>query len=297
VDQAGRRGIATLSHQELQELGLLYRQTAADLSTVRDDRTTQQLAGHLNQLLGRAHNLIYMGRRTTPRGILRFYLLDYPAIFRATLPYTLAAMSLFVAGALSGSLISMHDPGFRRFILGAKMLDTIERREMWTHSIVAITPLASSAILTNNLVVSFGAFATGILAGVGTAYMMLFNGLLIGVIGTACWMSGMNMPLWSFVAPHGVLELPAIFIAGGGGLLLAKGLLFPGLLPRGESLTAAGGQAVRLVLGIIPMLIVAGVIEGFVSPTGLAPGLKFLLAATLGTLLVVYLWEPFRGRT
>jgi len=154
-------------------------------------------------------------------------------------------------------------------------------------------PIASSAIMTNNLGVAFMSFAAGITAGIGTVYMMVFNGLLIGVIGTACWLSGMSSQLWSFVAPHGVLELPAIFISGGAGLRLAYGLLFPGFLPRRESVARAGIEAVKLLLGAIPILIVAGVIEAFVSPTGLAVPLKFGLAGALFPLLMAYLfWKP-----
>jgi uncharacterized membrane protein SpoIIM required for sporulation len=118
---------------------------------------------------------------------------------------------------------------------------------------------------------------------------MLLNGLMMGVVAVACWREGMSLPLWSFVAAHGVLELPAIFIAGGAGLGLAKGFLFPGSLPRRESLVRAGGRSVRLVLGTIPMLLVAGAVEGFVSPTDLPYQLKFLLAGALATLLVLYL--------
>ena len=173
------------------------------------------------------------------------------------------------------------------------MVDTIDRHQMWTQSIVGIKPVASSAIMTNNLGVSFMTFASGITGGVGTVYMMIFNGLLIGVIGTACFFSGMSLQLWSFVAPHGVLELPAIFIAGGAGLRLAHGLLFPGFLPRRESVARAGTEAVKLLLGTIPMLFVAGIIEAFVSPTGLAVPLKFGMAASLFTLLLAYLfWKP-----
>jgi uncharacterized membrane protein SpoIIM required for sporulation len=119
--------------------------------------------------------------------------------------------------------------------------------------------------------------------------MLALNGLMMGVVGAATWRAGMALQLWSFVAPHGVLELPAIFIAGGGGLEIARGMLFPGLLPRAESLAKAGGRAARLVLGIVPMLIVAGTIEGFISPSSLAVPLKFALAAVLGSLLIVYL--------
>ncbi len=169
----------------------------------------------------------------------------------------------------SGAILTYQNPDFKVKILGPQMVETIDRHEMWTHSIVGIKPLASSAIMTNNMSVGFTTFAFGITAGLGTIYMMAFNGLLIGVIGMACALSGMSLQLWSFVAPHGVLELPAIFIAGGAGLRIAQGLLFPGVLPRRESLARAGLEAVQLVLGTIPILIIAGLIEAFVSPTGL----------------------------
>jgi uncharacterized membrane protein SpoIIM required for sporulation len=172
------------------------------------------------------------------------------------------------------------------------MMDTIEKREMWTQSIVTIKPLAASSIMTNNLSVSFATFALGITAGIGTVWMIVVNGMLIGVIGAATWQAGMALQLWSFVAPHGILELPAIFIAGGAGLEIARGMLFPGLLPRRESLARTGGRAARLVLGIVPMLVVAGIIEGFVSPSGIAAPLKFLLAAVLFAALATYLARP-----
>jgi uncharacterized membrane protein SpoIIM required for sporulation len=129
----------------------------------------------------------------------------------------------------------------------------------------------------------------------GTLYMMAFNGLLIGVIGMACWISGMSLDLWSFVAPHGVLELPAIFIAGGAGLRIAQGLLFPGVLARRDSLARAGYEAVQLLLGTIPILIIAGLIEAFVSPTGLPIPLKFSMAAALFVLLNAYLFGAGRS--
>ena len=213
----GERGVSRLTHDELRELALLYRQTAADLSTAREHRADARLARHLNHLLGRAHNLIYSGQPARPRGIVSFYTRTFPQTFRATWRYSLAATVLFLVGAIVGSGVSLADPGFQRFMLGGPMMDTIERREMWTHGIVTIKPLASSAILTNNLSVAFAAFAMGVTAGLGTAWMMVLNGLLIGVVGTACFRAGLSLSLWSFVAPHGSLELPAIFIAGGAG--------------------------------------------------------------------------------
>jgi uncharacterized membrane protein SpoIIM required for sporulation len=288
LTRAGREGVRNLTHPELQELALLYRQTASDLATIREDPSSRSLAHYLNQLLGRAHNFIYMGRRSRPGGIIKFYRETFPQIFHDTFAYTFTAGAIFWVLAAAGLMLSITHPGFQRYFLGADMMETIEKRQMWTHSIVSIKPLASSAIMTNNLSVSFTTFALGITAGIGTVFELMFNGLLIGVVGAACWQAGMSLQLWSFVAPHGVIELPAIFIAGGGGLLIAKGLLFPGTLPRRASLVREGGRAVRLVLGIIPMLIVAGTIEGFVSPSELPVALKFGVAAGMFLLLLLF---------
>jgi uncharacterized membrane protein SpoIIM required for sporulation len=289
VAASGRRGVSALSAAELRELALLYRQTASDLSSVREDPTGSQLSYYLNRLLGRAHNLIYMGRKARAKGIWTFFRDTYPAIFRETFRDTFAAFVIFLAAGLVGFLLGLGDPSFTRYFLGPQMVDTIEHHKMWTDSIVTIKPLAASGIMTNNLSVSLTTFALGITAGVGTVWMMIINGLLFGVINVACWREGMLLPLWSFVAAHGVLELPAIFIAAGAGFGIARGLLFPGTLPRRESLVRAGARSVRLVVGVIPMLVIAGVIEGFVSPSNLDYRLKFALAGVLGVLLVLYL--------
>lgn len=290
VAASGRRGVSSLTGAELQELALLYRQTASDLSSVREDPTGKQISFYLNRLLGRAHNLIYMGRKARAKGIWIFFRDTYPAIFRETFPDTFAAFVIFLAAAAVGILLGIADPSFNRYFLGPEMMDSIEHHKMWTESIVTLKPLAASGIMTNNLSVSFTTFALGITAGIGTAYMMVVNGLLFGIINLACWQAGgkMFLNLWSFVAAHGVLELPAIFIAAGAGFGIARGLLFPGTLPRKESLTRAGARSVRLVVGVIPMLVVAGTIEGFVSPSNLHPAVKFLLAGALGLLFTLY---------
>ena len=288
--QRSSRGVAALRHNELQELGLLYRQTASDLATVREDASNQQLAVYLNQLLGRSHNLIYMGHKPKVSGIVRFYTETYPEVFRDALPQTLLSLAIFAIAGLAAWIITIHDAGFAHRLLGPHMMETIEQRKMWTDSVLTIKPLASSGIMTNNLSVAFATFAMGITAGIGTIWMMMVNGLLIGVIGAATWRAGMALQLWSFVAPHGVLELPAIFISGGAGLEIARGLLFPGLLPRRASLARAGGRATRLLLGTIPMLVVAGVIEGFFSPTNAPAVVKFAFAALLFTGLLTYLF-------
>ena len=296
LDQTQRQGLGSLTRLELQELGLLYRQAAADLSTLREDSSGKTYARSLNLLLSRAHNTIYSGQKSSARGIIHFYGSSWPGIFRRNLRLINAAFLLFVLGGLAGLLVSVTRPDFMHLFLGPQMMETIERHKMWTESVVAVKPLASSRIMTNNLTVSFIAFAMGITAGIGTVLSMVFNGLLLGVVGAACWLGGMSLPLWSFVAPHGVLELPAIFIAGGAGLRIAQGMLFPGMLPRRDSLARAGGEAVRLLLGVIPILILAGTIEGFISPSpSIAWQWKFALAGVIAVIFFSYLFFCARG--
>jgi uncharacterized membrane protein SpoIIM required for sporulation len=295
LNQSNRGGLKSLSRSDLQELSLLYRQTAADLAAIREDRGSIHFARYVNQLLVRAHNTIYSGHRASPLGAVSYFWTTYPAAFRRNLKHCLLAVLIFAITGFVGAVLTAQSPDFRAKMLGPQMIETIDRHQMWTESIVGIKPLASSMIMTNNMSVGFLTFALGITAGLGTVYMMAFNGLLIGVIGMACWQAGMSLQLWSFVAPHGVLELPAIFIAGGAGFRIAQGLLFPGVLPRRDSLAHAGVEAVRILVGTVPILIIAGLIEAFVSPSGLAIPLKFTMAAALFVLLNVYLFGVGRG--
>jgi uncharacterized membrane protein SpoIIM required for sporulation len=291
LDQISRTGLGSLSREELQELGLLYRQIASDLAAVREHPGSVHVADYLNRLLARAHHIIYSVDRKRPADFLRFFSETYPRVFRQNLAPCFVSVLIFVGAAFAGAALTYRDAEFKTRILPPTMIETIDRRQMWTHSIVSMKPIASSAIMTNNMSVALTTFASGITGGVGTAYMLAMNGLLLGVIGMACAISGMSVPLWSFVAPHGVLELPAIMIAGGSGLRLAQGLLFPGLVSRRQSIAAAGVEAVKLVLGCIPILVVAGIIEAFISPTDLSTISKFSVAGALFILLIAYLFS------
>ena len=164
-----------------------------------------------------------------------------------------------------------------------------DEHKLWMGSIVSVEPLASSRIMINNLSVSFGAVAGGMTAGAYTAYLMVFNGLLIGVVGTLVGQNNLAYPFWAFVFPHGSLELPAIFFAGGAGFLLAKAILFPGKYRRGDALKFYGSQAAQLLFGIVPMLIIADAFEGFFSPNPSVPdAIKYLAGIRLFVLLVMY---------
>lgn len=291
---AERSGLADLSRTDLQELALLYRQVAADLSVLRQDNTARNLAAQVNQLLARAHHLIYSSRKTNIRSLFRFLRDEYPAIFQRNLRYVLASVLISLACGLLGVIVTTTRPEFMRHFVGPEMIATMERHQMWTQSIVSVAPMETSHIMTNNLTVSFMMFAGGISFGALTLFSLYVNGMLLGVIGAACHQYGMSLALWSFVAAHGSLELPAILIAGAAGLRLGHAMLFPGGYRWTDSVARGGIEATRLVSGIIPLLVVAGCLEGFFSPSHAPVWLKFTVGGVLFTVLNLWLFHPVR---
>ena len=195
---------------------------------LRRDETARTYSDHVNQLLARAHHIIYSRRKTTWLTLFRFLKDEYPAIFQRQLPYVAASLLVSVAWGVLGAALTSARPEFMRHFVGPAMIATMERHEMWTESIVSVAPKETSHIMTNNLSVSFIAFAGGIMFGVGTFFLLFNNGMMLGVIGAACHQYGMSLALWSFIAPHGSLELPAIIIAGGAGFRIGRAMLFPG---------------------------------------------------------------------
>jgi uncharacterized membrane protein SpoIIM required for sporulation len=292
--QSDASGLGQLSRAELQEMALLYRQVAADLSVLRQDATARTYSVHVNQLLARAHHIIYSGRKTNLRSIFLFLRDEYPVIFRSQLGWVLASLAVSVSFGILGAVLTTARPEFMRHFVGPDMIATMERHQMWTESIVGVEPKATSAIMTNNLSVTFFTFAGGISFGLLTFYSLFNNGMLLGVVGAACHQYGMSLMLWSFVAAHGSLELPAIIISGAAGFRLGHAMLFPGSLRWKESIARGGLEATKLVTGIVPMLVIAGCLEGFFSPSKAPVWSKFTVGGILFTLLNLWLWRPVK---
>jgi len=297
LGQADSAGLGQLSRAELQELALLYRQVAADLSVLRQDPTARTYAAHVNQLLARAHHIIYSRRKTNLLTLFRFLRDQYPLIFRRNLPYVTASLLITLACGLLGAVLTGSRPEFMHHYVGPEMIATMERHEMWTKSVVSVAPMASSAIMTNNLSVCFVTFGGGITFGFLTLFSLFNNGMELGVIGAACHHYGMSLQLWSFVAAHGSLELPSIVIAGGAGLRLGYAMLFPAGYRWKDSVARGGIEATRLVSGIIPLLVIAGILEGFFSPSHAPMPLKFIVGGMLFTLLNLWLFLPVKPAT
>ncbi|WP_404784077.1 stage II sporulation protein M [Altericista sp. CCNU0014] len=292
LDRAEKQGMKRLSAAEVQELSSLYRKVSSDLSRARTHEVGAVAIEQLANLTMRSYTQIYQGgRRQNWRDVLEFYLRGFPAVVRETFPYTVISTIAFLIGALIGWWYGWRDPAFLSIVVPSHILDLVQNKgELWMGSIVGIEPMASSAIMRNNISVCISAFAGGMLAGTWTLFLLWNNGLHIGAIATLVGKYHLAYPFWAFVFPHGALELPAIFMSGGAGLLLARAIVFPGQYRRVDRLKILGGKAIQLMFGVVPMLFVAGIIEGFFSPSPVVPSsLKYLVGTVIFALLVLYL--------
>ena len=285
-----------LSASELIELTRLYREATADLARLQTFQSQEgqedELKSYLNHLVARAYSQIYRSSPPRMASLWWFFRSGFPIAFHQTLPWTLVALSVFTLGLAYGFITAISDSSFVALIVPPQLIQKVEEGTVWFDSVLAMKPLASSRIMTNNISVSFLAFALGMTFGLGTLYLMVFNGLMVGTLAGLCYSHSLSVPFWSFVLPHGVIELTAIFIAGGAGFLLGGALLFPGDLPRKDALLKRARQAGRLILGCVPLLVIAGIVEAFFSPLQVHAGFKFGMAGILLALLLCYLFLP-----
>ena len=243
----------------------------------------------LERLLGQAHSAIYQARRGKARNWWRFWTETWPALIREQARPILLATAIFWAAAVLGFGMAAFFPQLESLFVNQGMRDAMAKGQLWTQRIVGMAPQASSAIARNNITVSLLTWALGITFGVGTAWMMVFNGLMLGVTAVACFRVGLHLPLAEFVVAHGSLELPAIWIAGGAGLMIGRAMILPGRYKRSVEIKLAAKKSVQIVVGTIPMLLIAGFVEGFISPSGLPALWKVLIALSLATVYGIYI--------
>ncbi|TAE54775.1 MAG: stage II sporulation protein M [Nostocales cyanobacterium] len=292
LSQVEQKGLKSIKSTEIRELASLYRSVAADLARARTQEVGKTLTQSLQTLTTRGYTQIYQGSRKQEwQAVKKFYLWGFPAVVQQTFLYTVVATLLFLLGGLVAWWYAWQDPSFMSLIVPESLISQVrDRGELWMGSIVGIEPLASSNIMINNISVSFAAVSGGISGGIYTIYIMVFNGLLIGAVATLVGQNNLAYPFWAFVFPHGALELPAIFLAGGAGLLIGKAILFPGKYRRRDAIKINSYLSAQLVFGIVPLLVIAGIIEGFISPNPAIPDpVKYLLGIGLFISLVIYL--------
>lgn len=286
-----------LHREEVRELGRSYRRAASDLAVARAESRDPRLVNYLNSLVIRAHGRIYQADAQGSRRIAGFFSRDFPRTFRSTWRYTALAFAIFAVFSVIGFAGTWRDQEFSELVgvPPAFREMNIETKTHWWEELNDANQIGASAIFTHNIRVTFYTFAFGALLGVGTLFYMAYNGANIAAVVALTYKAGFGNSLVTFMAGHGVIELSCIFIAGGAGLLIGSGILLPGDLSRADALKSRGMQGIRLMLGIMPLLVLAGIIEGFISPAPINPMIKFTIAGLTGVGLYSYLL--LAGRT
>jgi uncharacterized membrane protein SpoIIM required for sporulation len=295
--------LRALTEQNLHELTRLYPAVVVDVARARMYGCGPTTCRQINQLAIRAHGLLY--RREQKRPLLRlanFLLYDYPRLFRRLWPYMALATALFLTTALGAYATTRLRPSTAYLFVPGNLdvpgggpgvtAEDISERYRQMHS----APM-SAQITTNNISVAFTAFALGITAGIGTCYVLLLNAMMLGGFTAHFVNHGYAFELWSFIVPHGALEIFAILVSGAAGLRLGLSLAIPGAVTRKTSLRAGAREAVLLVLGTIPMFIVAGVIEGFVTPSWIVGEAKIIIGIGAVAAFLAYLLVMGRKRS
>lgn len=296
LTRVDRSSLRRLHREEVRELGDIYRRTAADLAIARVESRDPQLINYLNSLVIRAHGRIYRADSRGGARVREFFMRDFPQTFRRTWRYTAVSFAIFVLFLVAGFALTWRDAEFSELAgVDSYFREVVIKNKVhWWEQINEKHQVEASSIMTNNISVTFYAFALGAMIGIGTFYVLALNGLSIGAVLALCYRADYGNGLVTFMAGHGVVELSCIFLSGAAGFLIGEAIIAPGDLSRSDALKARGTDAVRLIIGAAPLLVVAGIIEGFISPAPINPALKFAVAALSGVALYAYLL--FAGR-
>jgi len=297
--EAQRSGLVSLGESGVRDFVSEYRDLASDLArlqTAAQGRDAPELF-YLSRLLAGAHNLLYRARSVSIADVIRVITVEAPReVRRSWRPILVSAALLFGPAAIAWSAV-VNQPAVAATFIPGSMLDRAEegvRRAHENTGYIAdpqiFRPMMASQVITNNIQVTFGVFALGITAGIGSMILLILNGVSLGGVLGLYQSKGILRLILAFVAPHGVLELTAVCIAGGAGFLLAAAILLPGPRTRRRALVENGRRAIRLVAAATVLLLVAGTLEGFVSPIPNWPlRAKFAISAATLVLLVLYL--------
>jgi uncharacterized RDD family membrane protein YckC/uncharacterized membrane protein SpoIIM required for sporulation len=294
--RVSREGLDSLRAAELPDFAARYREIAADLARLRTYRADPSVIRRVERLVAAGHNALY---RDTERGFGRFWRTvarECPAAVLEARGYVLVAFLAFAVPAAVGYRLLRERPEIAAEVLPDVMLERAEvgadraaRGERFVEVERSGRPIAASGIIANNVRVAFYCFAGGVFLGVGSLVLLAFNGLQIGASAGHFANAGLLAYLMQFIMGHGALELFAIWVAGAAGFLLGKAVVAPGTLSRGDALVLAGRRAVRMIGAAVVCLVVAGIIEGFVSTSGLDWTGRITASAVSLLFLVLYL--------
>jgi uncharacterized membrane protein SpoIIM required for sporulation len=296
LDTVDRRGIRRLDAAEVSELGTLYRWVTSDLAFAQGRAYDPTLVAYLNRLTARAHALVYAGASEGGLArVLRFFDRTFPMEVRNSRVPILIAVALFCGSAALAYFLIHNQPLDAYVLLPPELITPIHKglhaQNFETNEQLMGSPTMAAWIMQNNIRLAFFAFAGGVTLGIVTVYLLLFNGLMLGGAAAMYTDAGFGRDFWATIAPHGIIELTAVQIAAGAGLLIAAGILAPGQLRRRDAIRRNARRAGILIMGVASMLVVAATVEGFFSPQNYPEQVRLLFGgATVLAMFLYYLW-------
>jgi uncharacterized membrane protein SpoIIM required for sporulation len=293
IDRCDRKGLSSLAPAELQELALLYRSGTTDLAAAKSRGYSADLVAYLNRSTARAYAIVHAGTaRDGWSNVATFFTTTFPREVRRSRNIIMATTAIFlIAIAISYWIVDQRPSNIYALLPDELVPTTTKSLHDSNFGFDRnYAPEMSSLIITNNIKVTMIVFAGGIATlGTLTLYEIAFNGLMLGGMAALFAHKGFGLDFWATIAPHGVIELSAIQIAGAAGLQFTQAILAPGRLRRIDALRLAGRRAGVLMIGVAGLLVIAGTIEGFVSPQRTSEAFRLGFGATTAVLLFAYL--------
>lgn len=289
------KGVKALPSQEVKRFLSCFRQSSHHLAYARTHYPKSSVVTYLNSLISKSHSNVYAVKKFSPGELMKYIIYDFPNLIRKYKFYVLGSFGFFALGLIISLILVLINTNNAYIFIPQSMVDGVKAGNssgggQWNY------PLMSSSIMFNNISVSLRAFVFGITLGIGTIYVLFYNGAMLGSLAGLIYLYGNPKIFWSLILPHGVFELTAIFISGAAGLMVAKGLLLPGEYSRKHALISSAKKAVSLVMGVIIMLVIAGIIEGFFTPLNISADTKLIFACLTAVILASYFSIPYLVR-
>jgi uncharacterized membrane protein SpoIIM required for sporulation len=304
LDRFEKGRTSSLTDDEIIAIPILYRAALSSLSVARAISLDKNLVAYLESLCTRGYFCVYSARRTVFEQLARFFVHDWREAVQALWRETLVSGALTLLGAVVAFILVQHSPEwFASFVpesLAAGRGPGASYKELHdtlytTHGADGLT-VFSAFLFTHNAQIALFAFALGFACCLPTAFLMLYNGLMLGAFFAAFAQHGLGVEFGGWALIHGTTELFAVILAGAAGFHIGWTLAFPGTLGRIQALTIAGRQAALVMAGVVVMLAVAGLLEGFARQLIDSTVLRYAIAAMTAAFWGFYFYSPSMRR-
>lgn len=302
VVRAEKRSVRRLSDEDLLALPVLYRGALSSLSVARETSLDLELVTYLESLCARAYFFVYGVRTPIGKRLGAFFARDWPGAVRALGKETLAALLLTLVGALAGYILVAGDPAWYDMLMPGGMVQgrdfdtSVEelRRTLYHSDDADALSVFATILFTHNSQVAIFCFALGFAFGVPTSMLLVYNGTTLGAFAALFVSKGLGFEMAGWLMIHGTTEFFAIILAGAAGIRIGWAVVFPGEETRLEAATRAGRTAAVAMAGVVLMLLVAGLLEGFGRQLIALDAARYAVGLTMLALWLGYFYLPRR---